>query len=216
MFSLNMLEFFRDRIIKEEHDEHERKRIRTRYEISTDPLRDLRFGSGDQRLKKLRELFNSFGLVPSIDQKNFLEWFTRACLPLIYKDEFQSNYARILEENNLKKIETEVLVCTPRRFGKTTAVALFVAALLLSVPGIKICVFSTGQRASGSLTKLVRSFLKFIPGASDRIVEQNQERISIAAKPLPAGYTMHSQLAKDMTIDPTTSTLFSFPGGDGK
>jgi hypothetical protein len=211
-YNLQMADWFEEQDKLEEEEEIQRKRIRTRYEISTDPTRDQRYNGGDERLRKLRSLFNSFGLAPSVDQKCFLTWFTRACLPIIYKDEFQSSYDRIMRENDIDKIDQEVLVMTPRRFGKTTIVSLFVASLLLSVPGIKIAVFSTGRRASGSLTKLVRSFLKFIPGAQERVVESNMERLSIAAKPLPAGCGIGSQVARDMAIDQTTSTLYSYPG----
>ena len=40
------------------------------------------------------------------------------------------------------------IVITPRRFGKTTACAIFVASLLLTIPHLVIAIFSTGRRAS--------------------------------------------------------------------
>jgi len=117
-----------------------------------------------------------------------------------------------MEENGIKEISSEVLIVTPRRFGKTTAVAMYVTACLLFIPGVKIAIFSTGQRASTSLTDLVRTFLRAIQGASERIVEQTKEHLFVAAVPLPRGQGLHSQAAKDLSVDPKTSKLYSLPG----
>lgn len=48
-------------------------------------------------------------------------------------------------------------ITTPRRWGKTFSVALYVAALALCFP-LNISVFSTGRRASESLLRLVVQF----------------------------------------------------------
>lgn len=212
MYGLQMYSIL-NRHRKEQRDEEiESKRLRTRLELSTDPLRDSRQTSGDSRLKLMRHLLNCLGYVRSSDQQAFHEYFIRACLPLIYGKDFQANHSRILKEHNISKVDFGVLIVTARRFGKTTAVAMFVCVLLLCVPGITIAIFSTCKRTSTSLTELVRRFLKFIPGAQQRIVEQNQERLYIAAVPLPDGQGPQSQTAKDLQASPDTSKLFSFPG----
>jgi hypothetical protein len=211
MYSLTLLQSFAESR-QSDRDLHDiTRRIRTRLEVSTDPMRQYRVSGGDQRLANIRRMLNCFGLVRSPDQQHFHTWFLRACLPLIYGSDYQSHHMRIMEENNITDIDSEVLIVTPRRFGKTTAVALFVTAMLLCVPGIKIAIFSTGKRASTGLTDLVRTFLKFIPGASERICERNQEKLSIAATPLPPGQGLMSQAAKEMAVDPSTSRLLSFP-----
>lgn len=49
--------------------------------------------------------------------------------------------------------------------------------MLLNVPGIKICIFSTGKRASGGLMLEIMDRLREIPGGSSRILKQNQEQV---------------------------------------
>ena len=68
-----------------------------------------------------------------------------------------------------------VLVCTPRRFGKTWAVAMFIAALIYCVPNMWISVFSTGQRASSSLLDLTHKFVCSLKDGSKRVKKKNQE-----------------------------------------
>ena len=68
-----------------------------------------------------------------------------------------------------------MLVCTPRRFGKTWSVAMFVAALLYCVPNMWISVFSTGQRASSSLLDLAHKFVCSLKDGSKRVKKKNQE-----------------------------------------
>ena len=70
-----------------------------------------------------------------------------------------------------------MLVCTPRRFGKTTSVAMFCAALLYCVPDMWISCFSTGQRASSSLLDLVAKFVCTREDGEGRILKKNQEQL---------------------------------------
>jgi hypothetical protein len=51
------------------------------------------------------------------------------------------------------------LISTPRRWGKTTSVGIFVASVLFSVPESWISVYSTGRRASKALSDLVYKFV---------------------------------------------------------
>jgi hypothetical protein len=75
------------------------------------------------------------------------------------------------------QVTYEVLVCTPRRFGKTTSVAMFCAALLYCVPDMWISCFSTGQRASSSLLDLVAKFVCTREDGEGRILKKNQEQL---------------------------------------
>lgn len=198
---------------KKEFDEYnERRRIGTRVDISTNPLRDAKTNIGDIRLKKIRKLLNCFGLVRSQDQQLFHEWYVKACLPIIYGDGFLPNYTRVMRENELKKLSQEILVLAPRRFGKTYAIAMFVAVLLLCVPGIEISIFSTGDRASSKLTDLIKTMFLSIEGASDRIVKDSNEHLYVSAVPLSPGQSRHGSEARRMRSSPTTSRLNSFPG----
>lgn len=74
----------------------------------------------------------------------------------------------------------QFMAITPRRFGKTTAVAMFVAAFALAVPGTTTAIFSTGRRASNLLLQQVKGMLLCIPGADAKIVSSNVETIHLA------------------------------------
>jgi tRNA(Met) C34 N-acetyltransferase TmcA len=101
---------------------------------------------------------------------------------------------------------------TPRRFGKSTAVACFVAALLLERPGIRIAVFSPGSRASSGLMEIILSMLEFA-GVLGRILKHNDEKLYLAANDFADGITRGSTAAKKLHSHPSTSKLLSFPSG---
>tara|TARA_B100001059_G_scaffold153251_1_gene152892 strand:+ start:407 stop:568 length:162 start_codon:yes stop_codon:yes gene_type:complete len=45
--------------------------------------------------------------------------FERACSRIIYKEEFPVHFSSIMRHNNWDTVNGEVLISTPRRFGKT-------------------------------------------------------------------------------------------------
>ena len=53
----------------------------------------------------------------------------------------------------------EILVSTPRRFGKTISVSMFAAAMIFSAPTMELSIYSTCKRIS---QKLLRNIVKFL------------------------------------------------------
>lgn len=149
--------------------------LRDRDEVCINP--DTHKGCpGDLRLNRLNYYLNNLGVQRSPDQQLFHKHFTRAVLPKIYgAEEWNRESVRVMMGLKITKIRYEVTAITPRRWGKTWSVALFVLALMLAVPGIRVCVFSTGKRASGSLMEIMLQFMGNVDGLKDRIVKQNQE-----------------------------------------
>ena len=136
--------------------------------------------------------------------------FVQACLPIIYQKEWANVSERVLAELGIDRLRQEVLVQTPRRFGKTTAIALFAAAMLLCCPEIKICIFSTGRRASGSLmAEIVTLVTK--AGHKNRIAKQNQEQLFISQTARASNVRAGSEAAKATYGDAGLSKLYSFP-----
>jgi len=82
---------------------------------------------------------------------------------------------------------------------------------MLAVPGVEIAVFSPCGRASNSMMKLVLKFATNIPGAMNRVVGRNHERMYMAARELAAGVGMNSVIAKNAQSLSTTSKLACFP-----
>ncbi len=184
-----------------------RLQIRTRRAICSDPLKDINRNQGDIRASNVLHCLNSLGYVRSREQHQFHQSFFQSCLPKIYGKEWEGSSRRVMESYSIEKIRYEVLAMTPRRFGKTVAVAMFVTAMLFNVPGITIAVFSTGKRASGSLTELVKKMLCNIPGGAQRVVKQNTEDLYVASVAPGDGKGVNSSEARSLQAAETTSKL---------
>ena len=83
---------------------------------------------GDGKLKlftRFLEAIDKRYMKSSMGQREFHQAFTVACLPhIIGEEEFERHRAYYLDKFDLDEFKSEVLVTTPRRFGKTTAVSL--------------------------------------------------------------------------------------------
>ena len=197
---MNWLQTAQDALCKSKLED-ERQIKRRRIDCKTNVLYKSCLGHkrmmGDECLKTLELALNSFkGIERSRDQVRFHTAFINACLPHIYGSQWTQRAAIVMAERNLTCIDSEVMCMTPRRFGKTWAVAMFVAGLLCSVPNIRIAIFSTGQRASSSLTDTIKDFLKKLPVYSNFTEDKcNQEKLFIKHKSTGA-----------------LSRLFSYPG----
>jgi hypothetical protein len=135
--------------------------------------------SGRERLNLLRETLDSFGLERSDMQKQFHEDMIGACARLIFKDDLESELDDLLLELGIDELRSEFMAITPRRFGKTYSVAMFVVGMLCAVEGLEQAIFSTGRRASQKLLELVYRFLCKIPGMKESIIKHNVETIWI-------------------------------------
>ncbi|MBL4888483.1 MAG: hypothetical protein JKX97_00510, partial [Candidatus Lindowbacteria bacterium] len=130
------------------------RRVVSRTHYVTNPMRNVNHGAGDEVLGAIAQTLDAFGITRTPTQKLFHFWFTQSILEHVYGDEWDTSATRVLKRFGVTNSRTEVMVMTPRRFGKTWSVAMFVVAALLSVPGFKIAIFSTGKRASNSLMEI--------------------------------------------------------------
>lgn len=104
---------------------------------------------GDDLLEKIRDcFFNGLGIKWGEDQVRVFNAFVFSCLPLIYGDEWPENKARVLEEWNKTRECPYTVVSMARRNGKTFVTSGTVVAMLLTIPGIKVAIFSTCKRTS--------------------------------------------------------------------
>ena len=137
---------------------------------------------GTSRLAQLRDVLeNGFDWTRSNTQRRFHEAFLNSCVRYLYShDATPPDFREIMDENNWVDIRQQCLCMTPRRFGKTVAVGMFVAAMALTVPNCEQAIFSTGRRASGKLLELVTQLISQVPGGSDRVTKSNQETVWVA------------------------------------
>lgn len=138
--------------------------------------------SGDKRLRSLRtalEQLDHMGFMRSSHQRQFHEAFIAACLPQIYGADLDKNLVRILRENNMEEIRCEIMVCCPRRWGKTMAVALYAAAYLWSQPDAEVLIYSIAKRTSSMLMAKVYNMIVKLAGGTHVVKTHNQEDLEI-------------------------------------
>lgn len=140
------------------------------------------------RIEKCREALNAIdrrGWNRSFHQRMFHDQFIRACARIFFKTDPAGSFARahqaILEMNGWENLNQEVLISTPRRFGKTISVSMFAAAMVYACPTIEISIYSTAKRISQKLLRNVQKFLTIIYAELKeepmKIIRSNMEEV---------------------------------------
>ena len=93
---------------------------------------------GDRRLQKIRKYLDAYpGWERSLMQKQFHEKFLQAVCIHLYKDDADVDVDKVMRINEWENLKQQVLCVTPRRFGKTTSVSMFVAAYGMTVEKVQ-------------------------------------------------------------------------------
>jgi len=128
-------------------------------------------------LRTLLSIVDDRGFERSAHQLAFHSAFERCVARVVYKTEWSTNRPAIMRHNNWPRCNSEVLISTPRRFGKTFSIAIFFACMALAF-GCEIVVFSPARRASRKLLERMVEFVRLL-GCDDHIVEYNQEQCRV-------------------------------------
>lgn len=139
--------------------------------------------TGFQRMKKCRQALDALdrrGWLRSFHQRMFHDNFIRACARIFWKREasgvFARDHQRILEINGWDHLSQEILVSTPRRFGKTISVSMFAAAMLYSCPNLEMSIYSTckvSKRFSPPLPRVGDTRVPFFPAHLTEIAAEH-------------------------------------------
>lgn len=132
--------------------------------------------AGDATLRALQTLLGRIdanGYERSAHQVLFHDAFTRCCSRILYREEWPVFSPQIMKHNKWNRCGSEMLISTPRRFGKTFSIAMYVACIALATK-CEVVVFSPARRASRKLLERCVEFVRLLD-AGDRIVEYNQE-----------------------------------------
>ena len=143
----------------------EAKQMKSHMGSMLDQCKQKQASQGDKLMLRLRWLLDYVpktykGWERSKMQKTFHRNFMQATCLHLYRNDPDIDMDRIMKMNRFDNLKQQVLCLTPRRFGKSTSVAMFVAAYVLTVPYSEQCIFSTGRRASQKLLELIRDMIK--------------------------------------------------------
>jgi hypothetical protein len=141
-------------------------------------------------MARLREALNALdrcGWKRSYHQRMFHEEYLRAATRVFFKTEkpgsFERAHKKVLEINGWDSLQQEILISTPRRFGKTISISLFCAALMFACPAVECSIYSTCKRISQKLLRNVCKFLDMIytemKVAPFKVHRRNQEELNI-------------------------------------
>ena len=131
------------------------------------------------------ECMDRQGWERSVFQKKFHDAFLQATARIFWKKEGQGQFARdhqkILEINAWDHLAQEILISTPRRFGKTISVSMFAACVLFGAYTGELSIYSTCKRISQKLLRNVRKFLDVVfvelKMTPFKVIRENQEEI---------------------------------------
>ena len=161
----------------------EQRVVKRRIDYLTNMVDLNEMSNGEKLLMKLKCTLDSFGLSRSKTQKQFHKAFMQATSQHIFKNDHKADMYKIMKREGWKNLKQQILCLSPRRFGKTYAVGMFITAYMISVPYSEQAIFSTGRRASQKLLELIHKFVVKI-GAQDMVVKYNAEVLWIRGDPL--------------------------------
>lgn len=142
---------------------------------------------GDIRYRDLITKLSMFdtgevmGWTRSNDQKLFHDDFIEASIKVIYGEEYRNREMEIIKNMGWTSTpQQEVCIACPRRFGKSVALIMFIVAALLSLPKVKIVIFSPTARQSENVSREVRKCLIEILKGDKRLKKKTLEMIVVA------------------------------------
>jgi len=136
-----------------------------------------KFNAGIHALNRLDDL----GYRRSKQQIEFHTAFLGSMVQQIFGGDLNKYLNEILEALGLKQLNKDVAVCCPRRFGKSTSVALFAAAMAYTQGDIDFVIYSIAMRTSRMLTARIYQMVVGLAAGTHIILTSNQEILTIAS-----------------------------------
>ena len=145
---------------------------------------------GFTRMADCRQALNvldTLGWSRSYHQRVFHDNFIRASARVFFKMDPPGAFARahqkILDLNGWDTLSQEILISTPRRFGKTISVSMFAAAMLVSCTNVELSIYSTCKRISQKLLQNVQRFVLLVYQGLGRepmrVIRSNMEELVV-------------------------------------
>lgn len=139
--------------------------------------------NGMKRLHRLLDLLSrcdQIGLCRSHQQRQMHMEFIASSLKKILKEDYTHDITKVCQRYNFRDLRQDIVILTPRRFGKTTGVAIYVSCYILSQPGCCVSIYSTGRRASKKILALIYKIVSMLcDDDQNRIPTYNQECLEV-------------------------------------
>lgn len=198
------------RVIQAEEESKQIKFVRSIDLYKDDPAQSK---TGFERMNLCRQALATLdrnGWERSFHQRLFHDKFLCACARIFWKTErpgtFDRCHEKILESNGWDSLRQEILVSTPRRFGKTISVSMFAAAMLYSAPKLEMSIYSTCKRISQKLLLNVQKFLQLIEQHMGtppmKVIRQNMEEIELLGNSGIQDFRRVNSYPSKVTISP--------------
>jgi hypothetical protein len=176
--------------------DHEERKLVPAYDALTSSGNQFTTVSvGEQRYQLAVQQLDRFTLPRSTHQIQAHDAMLQICCSHIYGVDFLRCRPQLMKQFKIQAFSMATLMLFPRRFGKTTAVAMFLATLLAVCRGIKIVIVSPTQDVSNMLLSAARGFFYEIPDAEDRTVTNQAKCFSVAYMGEFANVSKQTQLA---------------------
>jgi hypothetical protein len=172
----------------------------------TRDLRVSRASSGQSLYEKIVHALDNCGVERAPHQVQFHDAALNAASKLIYKEDFMEHQEEIFRRTNTKELRQEILAQMPRRYGKTTMVAMWCAVMIWFVPGLRIGIFSTGSRTSKKLLDEIYSFMVRIDSYT-----KTRERYHNSEELIIAGLDADEEISDDPNL---FSKIYSYPASE--
>jgi hypothetical protein len=141
-------------------------------------------------------LLDSFDLTRSNDQCKFHDAIMLTLAQHILKDDYACMREKLLLRFNRTTQNMGALILCPRRWGKSTSVAMALAVCLRICRGINIVIFSTGTDSTTTLLQMTRDFYLQLPDAEQRITINRKDMICTLPADLDCSQGSNSQMRR--------------------
>ncbi len=143
--------------------------------VFTDGLE--KFNGAIHALSRLDDL----GYRRSKQQIEFHTHFLGSMVQQIFGTDLNKYLHDILEALGLNELSRDIAVCCPRRFGKTTSVALFATTMVYTQGDIDFVIYSIAMRTSRMLTARIYQMIVGLAGGAHVITTSNQEILTVSS-----------------------------------
>lgn len=143
---------------------------------------------GTDVVSRMRRVITQFDPPLHENQKIVVHHYMHSMMPVFYRRAWDTHTWMIREYQDLGSdaggtgddpVNPNVVTCMPRRFGKSTVVAQYVAALMYCCRGLRVLIFSPRLIQAKDMMKNVKMYFNQLPGSAERVKEDNVQKLSV-------------------------------------